>query len=149
MPDETFEPLGHDDGQGTGPPTVLLCGFTAQEEPAMAALLARVDAPHHRVLRCSQEMVAQTLGEALASPNPGPPVPAEALPRVVILSGLSGRQLHGVIDGFAEAGLPRPIWASVTPHNLGLRVRDLLRELLAEARALASQHPPKAPTGGD
>jgi len=84
-------------------------------------------------------MLGGTLQAALATTAPGPAVAADKLPRTVILSGLTGRQLHAMIDGWAAAGLAPPIWASTTPNNLEFTVRDLLRELLAEQRAMGGR----------
>ncbi|MDY0003548.1 MAG: DUF3783 domain-containing protein, partial [Polyangia bacterium] len=54
-------------------------------------------------------------------------------------SGLTGRQIPAIIDSWPETGLWRPIWASTTPTNLGLGLRTLLRELLAEQRAMETR----------
>jgi hypothetical protein len=134
--DTTFESIDQDEAPGVGPAAVLLCGFAEQEVDPVGRLLAEAGAPDHAVIRVSEAMLGGTLQAALTATAPGPAVAADKLPRAVILSGLTGRQLHAVIDGWAGAGLAPPIWASTTPHNLEFTVRDLLRELLAEQRAL-------------
>lgn len=140
MTDEArFEPLDDDDQPGEGPAALLLAGFDPDALGPVTTLLAEVGAPGHRVILVSREMLAGTLGAALSAQTPGEPLPADALPRVAILSGLSGRQIHGLIDSWPVTGLWRPLWASTTPTNLGLGLRDLLRELLAEQRALEAR----------
>ncbi|MDX9999654.1 MAG: hypothetical protein RBU30_00005, partial [Polyangia bacterium] len=103
MTDEArFESLDEDDRFGQGPATILLAGFDADALPEVSALLARVGAPAHRPLLVTNEMLSGTLEAALGADTPGEPLPAEALPRVAILSGLTGRQIHAIIDSWPE-----------------------------------------------
>ena len=84
-------------------------------------------------------MLDHSLGAALEAATSLPdasPLPPDALPQVVVLSGMTGRQIHGLIDGWRAARLPAPIWASTTPSNLEFPVRVLVKELLAERRAM-------------
>lgn len=147
MSDASFESIDQDHRPGEGPDAVLLAGFALEEVAKVRDLLAQAGAPTHRVLRCSTAMLDLPLRDALSLELPGPPVPADQLPRAVILSGLSGAQIHVVIDAWKGAGLARPIWASTTPSNLEFTVKDLLKELLSEQRAMAAQSgsPPPAP----
>lgn len=140
MTDEaTFESIDQDDAPGIGPAAVLLAGYGPEADAPVVALLTAAGALGHRVLRVTREMLQGTLAMALGDPGGGAALGAAELPRVAILSGLSGRQLHAVIDGWRETGLPRPIWASTTPNNLTFGLRDLLKELLAEQRAMAER----------
>lgn len=140
MTDEArFESLDDDDRPGEGPPALLLAGFDPDATDPASALLTRVGAPDHRVLLVTRDMLGGTLAEALSQEAPGEPLPAEALPRVAILSGLTGRQMHALIDAWPETGLWRPIWASTTRSNLGFGLRNLLKELLAEQRAIEAR----------
>ena len=143
--DAQFESLDQDDQPGVGPDALLLAGFDLDAVATVRDLMAQVGAPTHRVLRCSEAMLPMPLEEALNQTRPGKAVEPEQLPRAVILSGLSGRQIHAIIDHWKGTGLPRPIWASTTPNNLSFTVRDLLKELLAEQRAMAAQGPPSVP----
>lgn len=138
--DASFESLDHDDSVGPGPQALLLCGLETTLAPAIGALLRDSGAESHRLVFCTKEMLDHTLRAALgAEAASDPPLPPAALPQVVVLSGMSGQQIHGLIDGWRAAGLPAPIWAASTPSNLEFRVRALLQELLAERRAMAHQ----------
>lgn len=148
MTDASFERIDDDDPTRVGPPALLLSGFAPEEVLPVQALLARVGAADHRVRRCSEAMLAMTLQQALTTEATGEPVPADQLPRVAVLSGLTGRQINATLDGWKDTGLARPIWASTTPNNLDFPVRVLLKELLAEQRAMASATatPPAPPS---
>lgn len=137
--DGRFESINVDDEPGPGPRAVLLCGFGEEAACAAAGLLSSVGAPEHRVLRASKEMLSRPVAAALAEEDGAEPVPPEALPQLILLSGLTGRQIHGFIDGWGTTGLPTPIWASTTSHNLTRTLRELLQELLAERRAMSAR----------
>jgi hypothetical protein len=49
------------------------------------------------------------------------------------------KRIDAFLNRFASTGLPRPIFATVTPSNLGFKVRDLLVELLQVHRATAGK----------
>ena len=141
MSDDDFEALSEDEQAGLGPAAVLLAGFEAAEETPISQLLSGAGAPEHALIRCRVSMLDQTLHDALAEPAPGELARADQLPRVLILSGLSNRQLHAVIDGFADTGLRRPVWASATENSLQMTLKALLTHLLAEQQA-AMERPP-------
>ena len=125
-----------------GPEAVLVCGFPATVEEPLRDLLARVDAPNHRVVFCTPRMVKQELGRAL---EPGPdetdetPAAPDELPRVMVLSGMTGGQLQNFVSTYRTAGLPRPIFASTTPINVGFPVGRLIVDLLKEQRAMSQR----------
>jgi len=134
----SFQSLDRDDSSGPGPRAMLLCGLEQSLAPAIGQILRECGAGAHRLVFCTKAMLDERLGVALGgAPPDDAPLPADALPRVVVLSGMTGRQIHGIIDGWRAAGLPGPIWASSTPSNLDFPVRILVRELLAERRAMA------------
>ena len=87
MTDASFESIDHDDQPGVGPRALLLSGFATEEVSAVRGVLESVGAPDFGVRRCSEAMLSVTLEEALGGAAGGAPVPADKLPRVVILSG--------------------------------------------------------------
>lgn len=136
----TFRKVDAGGGESFGPPALLLCGFAANEVEPVGELLRKVGVDGHRPILCTKPMVRQPLGEALAAAgSEDPPAPPESLPRVMVLSGMTGPQIRAFLQGFGQTGLPRPIFASTTPHNLGILVRDLLVELLREHQEMAKQ----------
>jgi len=137
MADATFQRLEEDGKSRIGPSAVLLCGFAIEEADGVSRLLEQVEASAHRVVFCAEPMLGQTLAEALASECVGLPLPPEKLPRVMILSGLRSGQIRALVGNFEPTGLARPIFASVTPANLGFPLRQLLRALLREQAAVS------------
>lgn len=133
----TFKKIDDNDEQAPGPPTVLVCGFSPEIEAPLKEVLAEVEAQDHRVIFCTPSMVKRPLGDALATePAEESPAAPDALPRAMVLSGLTGAQIQEFLGSYHSSGLPRPIFASVTPANLEFPVGKLLVELIAEQRAM-------------
>ena len=139
MTEGTFKKIDRDGGEIVGPAAVLLCGYSTEDSRKFGPLLSESNAKDHRVLLCSKEMIGQTLEEALSTTGQVQPAPPDKLPRVVVLSGMSGAQIQDLIDNFSSTGLPRPIFAVPTLSNLSFTVRDLLVELLKEYQAMAER----------
>ncbi|MBT3268192.1 DUF3783 domain-containing protein [Candidatus Poribacteria bacterium] len=61
--------------------------------------------------------------------------------KVVILHGFSPAQLHAVVEAYRKnAKLPQDVaFATVTPESGRRRLRDVVRELRADARAAAKR----------
>lgn len=150
---EDFAPLDAQAADRCGPPAVLLTGHSSPEAALLRRLLGALQLPDHPVVCCTLPMLGQPLQRALESaqdmPQQDTPIPAERLPRVVVLSGLSGPEVHRLLDAYRALQIPRPILATTTPANLCMSVRDLLRHLLAEHAAmqqLRQEAEPAAPS---
>ena len=131
-----FKRIDKDEGAPLGPLALLLCGFSTDQAQTVSSFLGTVELADHRVVLCTEPMLSKPLGEALTTTEDDPPVPPDQLPRVIVLSGMTGTQVRIFLDRFSSTQLPRPIFATVTPSNLGFTVRDLLIELLKEHRAM-------------
>ena len=136
----TFQKIKSTDDDALGPAAVLLCGFSTDVESRVKKVLENVGAREHRILFCTKAMVKQPLGKALQSEDDSNrAAEPDRLPRTMVLSGMSGSQLKAFLSEFRSCGLPRPIFASVTPHNLEFPVGKLLLELLNEQREMAKR----------
>ncbi len=137
--DGTFKKLDpeSDSDEAIGPATVLFCGFTPQEVMLIKTLLKAVGAEDHNTLLCTEQMIMQPLGQALLSTKQLTPVPPNKLPRVMVMSGLTAAQIHGILESYDLTKLRRPIFATTTERNLNFTVRELLVELIQEQKAMA------------
>ncbi|MGW8320346.1 MAG: DUF3783 domain-containing protein [Thermodesulfobacteriota bacterium] len=134
-----FKKIDQEEGAPLGPPALLLCGFSFEESRTLSSFLGTIDASEHRVVLCTEPMLARSLREALTTAEESPPVPPDKLPRAIVLSGMGGARVRVFLDQYASTQLPRPIFATVTPSNLDFTVRDLLVELLQEHRAMSER----------
>ena len=134
-----FKRIDQDEGAPLGPLALLLCGFSLEESRTLSAYLGTIDSSEHRVVLCTEPMLTQALGQALTTTEEVPPVPPDKLPRVIVLSGMTGAQVRVFLDQYSSTQLSRPIFATATPSNLNFTVRDLLVELLQEHRAMTAR----------
>jgi Domain of unknown function (DUF3783) len=134
----TFRPVMKCNIRRVGARALLLTGYTSDEATAVTKLLGRIEAGDVLVVPCAAEMLDRKLGDVLESGPGGEPVPAEKLPRVLVMSGLTGSEFHDLMDNYKTTGLQRPIFAAATPNNLEFSVKDLLIELLKEQRGMAA-----------
>ncbi len=65
---------------------------------------------------------------------------------VIVLSALSDAELHHFLNRFRELGIPRPLFAAVTPTSRHWRFGDLALELGKERREIAAQQKNKQPS---
>lgn len=122
-----------------GPNAVLLCGFALDEFEQICSAIEQTGAADHALIYCTEAMVGYSLKSALECSNYYHPlVPADRLPRVLIMSGMDDRQVKQLLQNFPP-GLQRPIFATATPHNMKLMVRNLLIELVREHKAMSAQ----------
>lgn len=126
-----------------GPNAVLLCGFALDEFELISGAVEKTGAVDHAVIYCTESMVGHSLKSALECSNYYfPPVPADRLPRVLIMSGMNDEQIRDLLNHFPPE-LSRPIFATATPNNMKYTVRDLLMELLQEHKAMAASRKKK------
>ena len=56
--------------------------------------------------------------------------------RAVVLSGMTERELQQILGNYRGAGLPRPLWATLTPFSENWPLSNLLDELKKERSAM-------------
>lgn len=64
-------------------------------------------------------------------------VPAD---QTIIMNAFSGQKLHTFLGNFKQAGLGRPLMATVTPTSLNWTVGELISELKNEREAIAKNN---------
>jgi len=136
MSDGTFHAIDRGREQTFGPRAILICGYDAGAAPALSDLLQRIGADGCALRFACVSVLTMPLEKALSAQSEEPPIEADKLPRVMVLSGMTGGEIHDFLDGFSDTILPRPIFASATHNNLAFETRGLLAELLREHRAM-------------
>ncbi len=136
MHDDGFAPVGSSEEAMYGPSAVLASGFAVGEQPALRAVVERAR-PGVPLVFAGGEHGSRTLAELLALADGTGAGADSPLPRAVVLSGLTERQLQLVMAGYRTTGLPRPLWAALTPTSERWTLAQLLEELAAEAAAFA------------
>ncbi|HPM75725.1 MAG TPA: DUF3783 domain-containing protein [bacterium] len=139
MTDATFRQLDNGEQRGPGPRIILIGGFQADEVMLLKEFVDRTFPERIRLRLCTAQMLDKTLGDALSQPVDDNPAPPDKLPRFLLLSGMSNREIHALINRFGSTGLPRPLFAATTSANLHFLLRQLLLELLQEHKAMMAR----------
>lgn len=125
-----------------GPRKLLICGFTPEGQSALDKVIsasAIADLPEVYAASIDLE---ESLADLMSRPeNTGRGEPSR-MPAAIIMAGITEHELHQLMAGYRDAGLPSPLWATLTPTSEGWSLRQLLTELSAEKAALEKQHPP-------
>lgn len=128
----TFNAIGSGNKRMFGDTALLVSGFTPDEQSHLKAILRDVFPDQAPTVFVDDSLKARTLAELASNPNLGTEGTSSSLPRAIIMSGLTEKELHGVMSAYRSAGLPHPIWASMTPVSSTWSLQALLEELRKE-----------------
>lgn len=132
----TFEKVTASDKPMYGPRKLLLCGFPADAQPKFKTLLKKAglaDLPEIWVaaaqagLRLTDLLdLADGTGEGVSS----------LLSRAIIVSGITEKELHTLMNACRQTGMKAALWATVTPTSETWTLEQLLTELEVERTAM-------------
>jgi len=120
-----------------GPRKLLVCGFTSEGQAALEGVIVATGITDLPVIyAASIDLEASLADLLLRSADTGRGEPSR-MPAAIIMAGISENELHQLIAGYRDAGLPRPLWATLTPTSERWTLRELLTELSSERRQLS------------
>jgi hypothetical protein len=129
-----FKKIGDGDQYMYGPRGLLAHGLSEAEQEDLLGLAEGLteDMPDLPVVFARPQDLNLTLAELLALPDEhGHGAPPTEL-RTIIMSGLTGQELHVIMSAWRKLGHTSPLWATVTPTSEGWQLSKLLQELAAE-----------------
>jgi hypothetical protein len=130
-----FQKVNQTDRRMYGPRKLLVCGYPQSEQAALLELLGGCGLEALPVVFVPESQAHCTLQTLLEQPDRSGWERDSSLRRAVIMSGLSERELHALMGGYRQQGLPAQLWATLTPTSEGWTIKSLLDELDAERRA--------------
>ena len=136
MAGDDFEKLGDTDKPLYGPRGILVCGCSASGQEGMLRVFARQGLGDLPVIFAHEELADKTVQELLLLPDRTGAGKSSGLVRAVIVSGITERELSTIMAAFRSGGMPKQIWATLTPVSENWRMRRLLCELTAEDDAV-------------
>ena len=125
-----------------GPRRLLICGFTKDGQTLLDKVLRAVAIPSLPLIYATSADLDVALTDMLSKPEGSGRDEASRIPAAIIMAGISEKELHQLMSGYRHAGLPNPLWATLTPMSESWTLRRLLKELSAERAALEKQQPP-------
>ncbi len=138
----TFSRVARSANRLYGPRALLVCGFTPEGQ---AAILERIEAAglaSLSVVFAATADLATGLGALFARDSGAGRDEPSRMPAAVIMAGISEDELHQLMENYRSAGMPWPLWATLTPTSESWTLRALLKELAAERAALAAKSSP-------
>ncbi|THU67152.1 hypothetical protein C4D60_Mb05t21630 [Musa balbisiana] len=135
--DPKFVPLSADDPI-YGPPALLLMGFEEDEMEKVFVFLSSLF--RVQVIYCTEDMIKQTVWDAMHTEqiNLVDVKIAKSLPRLCILSGLSGEEMIMFIDAFPETGLQPAVFAALVPNSADKLLGDVIDEIMGDNEMMIS-----------
>ena len=125
-----------------GPRKLLICGFTPEGQTALDEVLTTAALADLPVLYAGSADVEETLKDLLGRPDQAGRGETSRMPAAIIMAGITEYELHQLITSYRSAGLPNPMWATLTPTSENWTLRQLLKELSAERQALKERNNP-------
>jgi hypothetical protein len=132
----TFEKVTRTEKILYGPRRLLLCGFGAEARQKCESLLGMVGLADVPRVWVATEQEAARLSELLLLEDGSGVEAASALPRAVIVAGITEAQLIGLMSVCRKSGMQPALWAVLTPVSEQWTVAQLLAELAREREAL-------------
>jgi hypothetical protein len=121
-----------------GPRVALVCGYMAAEQDLLLAMLERFHLGDIAAVFPNGADMDHTVGELLGcAPGHGRGEDSP-LPRAIVLSGITEKELSTIMAAWKHLNLPRQNWATLTPTSEGWPLIDLLTELDLERMALSA-----------
>jgi hypothetical protein len=132
----TFEKVTRSEKILYGPRKLLLCGFAAESRDKFNAVLGMVGLADVPKVWVATKQGATALADLLELPDGSGSEAASALPRAVIVAGITESQLISLMTVCKKSGMQNALWAVLTPVSETWTVAQLLAELAREREAL-------------
>jgi hypothetical protein len=139
MSQETFKKIGDSAEQMYGPRAILICGFTPFEQETVMSALDNIELADVPVIVATVADAETRLGEMLTRPDQTGLGADSDTARAVVMSGITANELDNIISVYRSTGLPRPLWATLTPVSENWTLATLLEELKKERNAMESK----------
>jgi hypothetical protein len=132
----TFEKVIRSEKLLYGPRKLLLCGFAAESRKKFSTVLETVGLSDVPKVWVTSKQGATALADLLELPDGSGSEAASALPRAIIVAGITEAQLISLMTVCKKSGMQNALWAVLTPVSETWTVAQLLAELAREREAL-------------
>jgi hypothetical protein len=131
-----FKKVGHSKKRMYGPRALLICGYPAEEHNPFLEMLEKIGLAGVPVIFATSRDLESAVGDLLTSENKVGVKETSPTQRAVIMSGLTQKELHTLMDVYRKAAFPSQLWASLTPVSEHWPLGTLLEELDAESKSI-------------
>jgi hypothetical protein len=131
-----FAKVGKSKKRMYGPRGLLICGYPEEERTDFLKLVDQVGLSGLRVVFATSHDLETSVGDILTHENKAGFVSASDMPRAVVMSGFTQKELHLLLAAYRKAGFAGQIWATLTSISKEWPLEKLLNELQAENKAM-------------
>jgi len=124
-----------------GPRKLLICGFTAEGQTFLDDMIAASAIEDLAIVYARSSDLEIAIKDILSQPESSGRGKASRMPAAIVMAGITENELHQLMSSYRSAGLPNPLWATLTPTSETWTLRQLLTELSAERKALEKEQP--------
>lgn len=136
MDNGTFRKVEKSEKTLYGPRAALICGYQPEERQTLAGFFKAIDI-HNLVLVFPEQTDGETwIMDLLSRSDQSGCDKDSGLDHAIILAGITENELHRTLSSFRNLGLPRPLWATLTPISGTWTLGALLAELKKERGAM-------------
>ena len=143
MNEGTFHKMASSEKRMYGPKGLVICGFPPAEHAPLADALDQIGFSDRPLIFAVEKDSTKTLKEVLSAEDRSGMGHSSTLHRAIIMSGFLQSEVHTLMTAFRQAGLPRQLWATVTPVSENWTLAALLTELAQEDRAMQQKRAEK------
>jgi hypothetical protein len=118
---------------------LLVCGYPVAEQRPFLNFLQRLQLLPLPVVFVTDQSAGSRVKDLMDVPEQSGLGFDSGLSRAIIISGLMEEELHRLIGAYRKLGLPRQLWAALTPVSETWTLEQLLGELAAERDAIAKK----------
>ena len=136
MSDGKFEKVSRSDKTLYGPRKLVLCGFAAGMRANFSKILEFIGLQNLDLVWAAEDRADDEIGRIMALPAGTGSGTDSALPRAIVVAGISENDLHALMNTCRASGMKPALWAVLTPASEKWSLRQLLTELAAERTAL-------------
>lgn len=136
MNESGFQKVDQSDNFLYGPRKLLLCGFSADTQSKFMTLLKMIGLSEMPMVWVTADQANIHVGELVQLEDGAGTGVSSDLPRAIVMSGISQKELHILMAGCRKSGMQQPLWATLTPTSKTWPIQNLLKELAAEHAAM-------------
>ena len=141
MSDAEFQKVTQTDDSLYGPRKLLLCGFAAEVQSKFNELLKMIGLTELPLVWVTEDQADTRVGDLIQLKDGSGTGASSTLPRAIIMAGISQKELHILMSGCRQSGMQQPLWATLTPTSETWAIKELLKELAAEHKAMQQRKP--------
>ncbi len=136
-----FQKVGQATKKMYGPQVLLVCGYPEDEHETFLTFLKTTKVADFPVVFAVQTDLEKQVHEIISQGHKSGFMHNSPMPRAVIMSGVTGKEMNSLMKEYKKARFPTQLWASLTPTSETWPLHQLLNELEMETRSMRGKKP--------